>query len=113
MPGNLFLSQMKLLPLGLDNVILMSDEAKKKAYETAHSGGAGGVNSKDIGEGKGEAKKERKLKFGELEFEALMRSLDNSVSAHCHYYRETVSWRFKVILISGLPHGLHLPSPAN
>ena len=72
---------MKLLPLGLDNVILMSDEARKKAYETAHSGGAGGVNSKD-GESKGEAKKERKLKFGELEFEALMRSLDNAVSVY-------------------------------
>jgi len=74
---------MKLLPIGLDNVILMSDEAKKNAYTTARAGG-GGVNSKEEGcisteGGKPDAKKERKWRFGEQEFEALMRSLDNAV----------------------------------
>jgi hypothetical protein len=76
---------MKLMPLGLDNVILMSDEAKKNAFLTAHAGG-GGVNSKEEGvistaEGKPETtKKEKKWRYGEQEFEALMRALDNGVS---------------------------------
>lgn len=76
------------MPLGLDNVIVMSDEARKRAFETAHSGGGGGVNSKEEGvistaEGKPEGKKERKWRFGEQEFEALMRSLDNAVRFTC------------------------------
>ena len=29
-------SQLKLLPLGLDNLVLLSDEARKKIYEGAH-----------------------------------------------------------------------------
>lgn len=75
---------MKLMPLGLDNVIVMSEDARKKAYETARAGG-GGVNSKEEGvvstaEGKPEGRKERKWRFGEQEFEALMRTLDNAVS---------------------------------
>lgn len=75
--------QMKIMPLGLDNVILMSDEARKRAFETARHGG-GGVNSQVEGvintDGATEPKKERKWRYGEQEFEALMRALDNAVS---------------------------------
>ncbi|XP_021961097.1 protein hu-li tai shao isoform X3 [Folsomia candida] len=86
-------TQMKLMPLGLDNVIVMSDEARKRAFETAHSGGGGGVNSKEEGvistaEGKPEGKKERKWRFGEQEFEALMRSLDNAGYRTGYIYRQ-------------------------
>lgn len=56
--------------LGIDNLIVISDEAKQAAFESSRGQG-GGVDSKE-GEGK-------KLKTGELEFEALMRSLDNAV----------------------------------
>ncbi|CAG0914649.1 unnamed protein product [Notodromas monacha] len=66
--------QMKLMPAGVDNLVLISDEARKKAYEVARQSGAGGVNSKD-----GEQTSERKKwRVGEMEFEALMRSLDNA-----------------------------------
>lgn len=76
---------MKIMPIGLDNVILMSDESRKRAYVTARSGGTGGVNSKEVDSvvvdaKPSESRKERKWRFGEQEFEALMRTLDNAVS---------------------------------
>lgn len=59
-------TQIKMMPMGLDNLILIDDETRRKTYEIGQRGG-GGVNT---------AKKEWGV--GELEFEALMRSLDNS-----------------------------------
>jgi len=59
-------TQLKMMPFGLDNLVLIDDEARRKTYEIGQRGG-GGVNS---------AKKEWGI--GELEFEALMRMLDNS-----------------------------------
>lgn len=79
---------MKIMPLGLDNVILMSDEARKRAFEVARHGG-GGVNSQEEGvvstegqesEAKEQKKQARKWMYGQQEFEALMRALDNAVS---------------------------------
>ena len=70
---------MKMAPLGLDNLIVVNDEARQAAYETSRKGG-GGVDSKSEGGASGQGSKERKWKVGELEFEALMRSLDNAVS---------------------------------
>ncbi|XP_068236655.1 protein hu-li tai shao isoform X7 [Palaemon carinicauda] len=70
-------TQMRMAPLGLDNLVLVSDEARQLAYETARRGG-GGVDSKQEGGPEGKGVKERKWKVGEIEFEALMRSLDNS-----------------------------------
>lgn len=74
---------MKIMPIGLDNVIQMSEESRKRAFVVAHSGGGGGVNSKEEGMGgekPSDARKEKIWKFGEKEFEALMRCLDNAVS---------------------------------
>ncbi|XP_066939963.1 protein hu-li tai shao isoform X3 [Macrobrachium rosenbergii] len=80
-------TQMRMAPLGLDNLVLVSDEARQVAFETARRGG-GGVDSKQRrlpsclvtreGGPDGKGVKERKWKVGEIEFEALMRSLDNS-----------------------------------
>ncbi|XP_066939988.1 protein hu-li tai shao isoform X12 [Macrobrachium rosenbergii] len=70
-------TQMRMAPLGLDNLVLVSDEARQVAFETARRGG-GGVDSKQEGGPDGKGVKERKWKVGEIEFEALMRSLDNS-----------------------------------
>jgi len=75
-------SQMKMVPLGLDNLFLISDEARQAAYDVARRGG-GGVDSKQ----EGEQKKERKWKVGELEFEAVMRSMDNSGLRTGYIYR--------------------------
>ena len=63
-----------MMPMGIDNLILINDEARLAAYQTSRRGG-GGVDSKQESEGK-----EKKFKIGEVEFEALMRSLDNMVS---------------------------------
>merc|ERR1719369_217138 len=58
--------QVKMMPLGLDNLVLIDDETRRKVFEIGQRGG-GGVNT---------AKKEWAV--GELEFEALMRMLDNA-----------------------------------
>jgi len=76
--------QMRIMPMGLENVIIMSDEAKNCAYDTFHS--KGGVDSKEVGiwtEGKEKPLRAEESKIrghGEQEFEALMRRLDNAVS---------------------------------
>jgi len=59
-------TQLKMMPFGLDNLVLIDDEVRRKTYEIGQRGG-GGVNT---------SKKEWAV--GELEFEALMRMLDNS-----------------------------------
>jgi len=59
-------TQLKMMPFGLDNLVLIDDEIRRKTYEIGQRGG-GGVNT---------SKKEWGI--GELEFEALMRMLDNS-----------------------------------
>ncbi|MCL4137813.1 UNVERIFIED_CONTAM: hypothetical protein GTU68_060658 [Idotea baltica] len=69
-------SQMRMAPVGFDNLILVSDEAKQAAYETARRG-TGGVDSKQEGGANQQGQKDRKFKVGEIEFEALMRTLDN------------------------------------
>lgn len=59
--------QIKALPAGLDNIILVDDEVRRKTYAVGSQGG-GGVDTSG-----------KKWKTGELEFEALMRQLDNAV----------------------------------
>ena len=69
----MLLSQVKLMPLGLDNLILIDDDARRQAYEVGQGGGSGVT----IGEGD---KKRKPWGVGEMDFEALMRMLDNAVS---------------------------------
>lgn len=59
-------AQVKAVPAGLENIVIPSEEVREKTYRVASQGG-GGVESTG-----------RKWKLGELEFEALMRTLDNS-----------------------------------
>jgi len=59
-------TQIKAMPAGIDNIILPSEEARDQAFRVANQGG-GGVDQSG-----------KKWKIGELEFEALMRTLDNS-----------------------------------
>lgn len=56
--------KLRALPLGLDNLYLPSEEAQRKAFELASRPPSG----------------DRKWKRGEMEFEAMMRHLDNAVS---------------------------------
>lgn len=62
-----YILQIKALPAGLDNIILVDDEVRQKTFAVGSQGG-GGVDTSG-----------RKWKPGELEFEALMRQLDNAV----------------------------------
>merc|ERR1719427_1233111 len=59
-------TQLKMIPLGLDNLVLIDDEVRRKTYETGQRSGGGASTSK------------KEWGVGELEFEALMRMLDNS-----------------------------------
>ncbi|KAK3876889.1 hypothetical protein Pcinc_018353 [Petrolisthes cinctipes] len=80
-------AQMRMAPLGLDNLIVVNEEARHAAYEVARRG-AGGVDSKQEAKQDGEKpKKERKWKVGELEFEGLMRTLDNAGLRTGYIYR--------------------------
>nr|XP_027213523.1 protein hu-li tai shao-like isoform X2 [Penaeus vannamei]XP_027213529.1 protein hu-li tai shao-like isoform X2 [Penaeus vannamei] len=79
-------TQMRMAPLGLDNLVVVTDEARQAAYEVARRGG-GGVDSKQEGGPAAQGQKERKWKVGELEFEALMRSLDNAGLRTGYIYR--------------------------
>ncbi|XP_071524299.1 protein hu-li tai shao isoform X2 [Panulirus ornatus] len=79
-------TQMRMAPLGLDNLIVVTDEARHYAFEVSRRGG-GGVDSKQEGGPSGQGPKERKWKVGELEFEALMRSLDNAGLRTGYIYR--------------------------
>lgn len=59
--------QVSLVPFGLDNVHLPSVESQEEAYKMARQVPAGVVSM-------------RQWCYGELEFDALMRQLDNAVS---------------------------------
>lgn len=75
-------AQLKVMPVGIDNLVQIDEDARRKAYRTFLKGG-GGVDSKSEGgpdgSGGGNEKKTRYWGVGELEFEALMRNLDNAV----------------------------------
>merc|ERR1712179_132223 len=72
-----------MMPYGLDNIVMVDEETRKKAYEIAQKGG-GGVDSHQEG---GSDKSTRKWGFGDLEFEALMRTLDNAGYRTGYIYR--------------------------
>jgi len=59
------------MPAGIENLALLSEETRKQLYDAAHGA--------DAKQQDGAAKKERRMKIGDVEFEALMRMLDNSV----------------------------------
>lgn len=69
---------MKLMPVGIDNLVLVPDETRKQIYDNSRRAPQGTpMPASTIGE-----KKEKQWRVGGLEFEALMRMLDNAVSKH-------------------------------
>lgn len=73
-------TQLRTLPVGLENIVLPSDEARKRACDTAHV----------VPVGEDGKKRWRK---GEMEFEAHMRQLDNAGYRTGHIYREQLQKR--------------------
>lgn len=78
-------SQMKLIPVGIDNLVLLNDETRKKLYDAAHKPPISSPrpDQPSILEGK----VERKWRVGGVEFEALMRMLDNAGFRTGYIYR--------------------------
>ncbi|CAH1282368.1 unnamed protein product [Diabrotica balteata] len=78
-------SQLKLLPVGIDNLVLINDEVRKKIYDAAHKApeSTPRPDQPSILEGK----VERKWRVGGVEFEALMRMLDNAGFRTGYIYR--------------------------
>lgn len=78
-------SQLKLMPVGLDNLVLLTDEVRKKLYDVAHRAPESSPrpDQPSILEGK----VERKWRVGGVDFEALMRMLDNAGFRTGYIYR--------------------------
>merc|ERR1719232_1138136 len=81
-------AQLKMVPLGVDNLIPIPEETRQKVWADGQRGG-GGVNSKSEGgpDGSGD-KKKRVWATGEMEFEALMRNLDNAGYRTGYVYKQ-------------------------
>merc|ERR1712156_572434 len=65
-------TQLKMVPLGIDNLVMIDEPTRRKVFERGQMGG-GGVDSQDSAEG---SKKVWGVR--EMEFEAHMRMLDNA-----------------------------------
>lgn len=78
-------SQLKLMPIGIDNLVLLTDEVRKKLYDAAHKPpeSTPRPDQPSILEGK----IERKWRVGGVDFEALMRMLDNAGFRTGYIYR--------------------------
>lgn len=76
-------TQLKLSSVPVENLVVLSDETRKKMYQAAHSPphGTPRVNPAV------EEKVERKWRVGGVEFEALMRMLDNAGFRTGYIYR--------------------------
>jgi adducin len=70
---------MKLMPLGVDNLQLLTDETRKQIYDAARRPPEGVPQVPGQLPANAE-KKDKRWRIGGLEFEALMRMLDNAVS---------------------------------
>merc|ERR1711981_842182 len=71
-------TQLKMVPLGVVNLVTIDEPTRRKVFEMGQSGG-GGVDSKQEGGPDGsKTKSNKKWAVGEMEFEAMMRMLDNA-----------------------------------
>merc|ERR1719361_1230082 len=81
-------TQLKMAPLGLDNLIIIDEPTRRKVFEHGQRGG-GGVDSKTEGGPDGSATKGKKIwGVGEMEFEAMMRMLDNAGYRSGYVYKQ-------------------------
>merc|ERR1711997_145504 len=81
-------AQLKMAPLGIDNLIPIDEPTRRKVFEHGQRGG-GGVDSKTEGGPDGSATKGKKIwGVGEMEFEAMMRMLDNAGYRSGYVYKQ-------------------------
>lgn len=82
------------MPLGVDNLLLLTEESRKQMYDAARRAPEGTV-VQQLASGQlptALEKKEKRWRIGGMEFEALMRMLDNAVSILNLWETELVSW---------------------
>merc|ERR1712079_141052 len=81
-------AQLKMAPLGIDNLIPIDEPTRRKVFEHGQRGG-GGVDSKTEGGPDGSSAKGKKIwGVGEMEFEAMMRMLDNAGYKSGYVYKQ-------------------------
>ena len=76
-----------MIPLGIDNLVTIEEPTRRKVFEMGQRGG-GGVDSTSEGGPDGSGKKQRKWTVGEMEFEALMRMMDNAGYRTGYVYKQ-------------------------
>ncbi|KAI1305926.1 Protein hu-li tai shao [Halotydeus destructor] len=88
-------TQVKLMPIGIDNIQMMSEDARQQAFRVARKEAGANVQIQDnLNESSGEASEEKgrdkakKWKIWDLEFEAQMRMLDNAGYRSGYIYRQ-------------------------
>merc|ERR1719367_2042460 len=80
-------AQLKMAPMGLDNLITIEEPTRRKVFEAGQRGG-GGVDSNSEGGPAGSGAKSKKWSVGEMEFEALMRMMDNAGYRTGYIYKQ-------------------------
>ncbi|CAA9995366.1 unnamed protein product, partial [Nesidiocoris tenuis] len=80
-------TQVKLMPMGLDNLELLPDEARKAMYDAARKAPEGALPKNAVPLPPALEKKDKKWRIGGMEFEALMRMLDNAGFRTGYIYR--------------------------
>lgn len=70
------LFQLKVIPVGLDNIVTMTEEQRKFIYDAARSPPEGTLPAPLPAGG---SVTDKRWRVGGLQFEALMRMLDNAV----------------------------------
>lgn len=107
-------TQLKLMPAGVDNLNLISEESKKAIFEASRKSPipqqSSVVESSALAE-----KLEKRWRIGGAEFEALMRMLDNAVSSIARIIRY-YNWSFimsfrRVALFQGFRTGYIYRNP--
>uniref|UniRef100_A0A0K8SUP0 Class II aldolase/adducin N-terminal domain-containing protein n=3 Tax=Lygus hesperus TaxID=30085 RepID=A0A0K8SUP0_LYGHE len=80
-------TQVKLMPMGIDNLEVLPDEARKAMYDGARKAPEGALPKNANPLPPALEKKEKKWRIGGMEFEALMRMLDNAGFRTGYIYR--------------------------
>lgn len=103
-------TQLKLMPAGLDNLNLISEESKKAIFEASRKPPTPQQSTVPISDSTALAEKlEKRWRIGGTEFEALMRMLDNAVSMEIFVFFLPISLLSslcsRIYLVFGSSHG--------
>uniref|UniRef100_A0A8D9BH83 Protein hu-li tai shao n=1 Tax=Cacopsylla melanoneura TaxID=428564 RepID=A0A8D9BH83_9HEMI len=79
-------AQLKLMPAGLDNLVLIPEDVRKEIYDSSRTCPEGAIAASGPSPACLE-KKDKKWRIGGMEFEALMRMLDNAGFRTGYIYR--------------------------